>query len=68
MSRNADEGFCLYEELYNKGIEIVRLNGKQIGQNYGQGMKSIKDRWKLCLSREKESVCKCSKIHKNVFS
>jgi DNA invertase Pin-like site-specific DNA recombinase len=25
MSRNADEGFCLYEELYNKGIELVFL-------------------------------------------
>ena len=25
MSRNADESFCLYEELYNKGIEV---NGK----------------------------------------
>lgn len=23
MSRNADEGFCLYEELYNKGIDFV---------------------------------------------
>ena len=35
MSRNADEGFCLYKELYNKGIESARLNGKQIGQKQG---------------------------------
>ena len=29
-------------------------------------MKSIKDKWNLCLSREKENVCKCSKIDKNL--
>ncbi len=30
MSRNADEGFCLYEELYNKGIELVFLKEPHI--------------------------------------
>lgn len=30
MSRNADEGFCLYEELYNRGIELVFLKEPHI--------------------------------------
>lgn len=30
MSRNADEDFCLYEELYNKGIELVFLKEPHI--------------------------------------
>lgn len=30
MSRNADEGFALYEELYNKGIELVFLKEPHI--------------------------------------
>ena len=30
MSRNADDGFCLYEELYNKGIELVFLKEPHI--------------------------------------
>lgn len=30
MSRNADEGFHLYEELYNKGIELVFLKEPHI--------------------------------------
>ena len=30
MSRNADEGFLLYEELYNKGIELVFLKEPHI--------------------------------------
>lgn len=30
MSRNADEGFTLYEELYNKGIELVFLKEPHI--------------------------------------
>lgn len=30
MSRNADEGFKLYEELYNKGIELVFLKERHI--------------------------------------
>lgn len=30
MSRNADEGFSLYEELYNKGIELVFLKEPHI--------------------------------------
>lgn len=30
MSRNADEGFCLHEELYNKGIELVFLKEPHI--------------------------------------
>ena len=30
MSRNADEGFYLYEELYNKGIELVFLKERHI--------------------------------------
>lgn len=30
MSRNADEGFCLYEELYIKGIELVFLKEPHI--------------------------------------
>ena len=29
MSRNADEGFALYEELYNKGINLVFLKEPQ---------------------------------------
>jgi len=30
MSRNADEGFALYEELYNKGVELVFLKEPHI--------------------------------------
>lgn len=30
MSRNADEGFTLYQELYNKGIELVFLKEPHI--------------------------------------
>ena len=30
MSRNADEGFTLYEELFNKGIELVFLKEQHI--------------------------------------
>lgn len=30
MSRNADEGFALYEELYNDGIELVFLKEPHI--------------------------------------
>ena len=30
MSRDADEGFLLYEELYNKGIELVFLKEPHI--------------------------------------
>lgn len=30
MSRNADEGFSLYQELYNKGIELVFLKEPHI--------------------------------------
>lgn len=30
MSRNADEGFALYEELYNKGIELVFIKEPHI--------------------------------------
>ena len=33
MSRNADEGFSLYEELYNKGIELVFLKEPHINTN-----------------------------------
>ena len=30
MSRNATEGFALYEELYNKGVELVFLKEPHI--------------------------------------
>lgn len=30
MSRNADEGFALYEKLYNNGIELVFLKEPHI--------------------------------------
>ena len=30
MSRNADEGFTLYEELFNKGVELVFLKEQHI--------------------------------------
>lgn len=30
MSRNADEGFALYEDLYNKGVELVFLKEPHI--------------------------------------
>lgn len=30
MSRNADEGFALYQELYNKGIELIFIKEPQI--------------------------------------
>lgn len=30
MSRNADEGFALYEELYNRGIELIFLKEPHI--------------------------------------
>lgn len=33
MSRNAEEGFNLYEELYNKGIELVFLKEPHINTN-----------------------------------
>lgn len=33
MSRNADEGYKLYEELYNKGIELVFLKEQHINTN-----------------------------------
>lgn len=33
MSRNADEGFNLYEELYNNGIELVFLKEPHINTN-----------------------------------
>ena len=28
MSRNAEEGFTAYEELFTRGVELVFLNGK----------------------------------------
>ena len=41
MSRNADEGFCLYEELYNKGVELVFLKEPHINtQTYKNAMKN----------------------------
>ena len=30
MSRNAEEGFSLYEDLYNKGIQLVFLKEHHI--------------------------------------
>ena len=33
MSRNAEDGFALYEELYNKGIELVFLKEPHISTN-----------------------------------
>lgn len=30
MSRNADEGFALYQELYNKGIELIFIKERHI--------------------------------------
>lgn len=30
MSRNEDEGFCLYEDLYTKGVELVFLKEPHI--------------------------------------
>lgn len=40
MSRNADEGFNVYEELYNRGVELVFLKEPQINtQTYKGAMK-----------------------------
>ena len=33
MSRNAEDGFALYEELYNKGIELIFLKEPHISTN-----------------------------------
>ena len=42
MSRNADEGFALYKELYQKGINLVFLNESYINTEvYTQSIKSI---------------------------
>lgn len=41
MSRNADEGFALYEELYNKGVELVFLKEPHINTaTYKQALKN----------------------------
>jgi DNA invertase Pin-like site-specific DNA recombinase len=41
MSRNADEGFALYEELYNNGIELVFLKEPHINTaTYKQTLKN----------------------------
>ena len=41
MSRNADEGFSLYEELYNKGIELVFLKEPHINTStYKQALQN----------------------------
>lgn len=41
MSRNAEEGFCLYEELYNRGVELVFLKEPHINTaTYKQAMDS----------------------------
>ena len=41
MSRNADEGFALYEELYNKGIELVFLKEPHINTStYKQALQN----------------------------
>lgn len=41
MSRNADEGFALYEELYNKGIELIFLKEPHINTaTYKQALKN----------------------------
>ncbi len=42
MSRNADEGFCLYEELYHKGIELVFLKEPHINTSTYKKLKFIK--------------------------
>lgn len=37
MSRNADEGFTLYEELYNKGVELIFLKESTLNtENFRQ--------------------------------
>lgn len=33
MSRDAEEGFCLYEELYNRGIELIFLKEPHINSH-----------------------------------
>ena len=33
MSRNAEEGFKAYEELFNRGVELVFLKEPQINTN-----------------------------------
>lgn len=41
MSRDAEEGFAVYEELYNKGIELVFLKEPQINtQTYKKALQS----------------------------
>lgn len=40
MSRNAEEGFALYEELYNKGIELIFIKEPHINTStYKQALK-----------------------------
>ena len=41
MSRNADEGFALYEELFNRGIELVFLKEPHINTStYKQALQN----------------------------
>ena len=41
MSRNADEGFSVYESLFNKQIELVFLKESQINtQTYKKAMQN----------------------------
>ena len=42
MSRNAEEGFALYKELYEKGIELVFLNERHIDTSaYREALEGI---------------------------
>lgn len=42
MSRNAEEGFALYRELYDKGIELVFLNERHIDtESYREALEGI---------------------------
>ena len=42
MSRNAEEGFKLYEELYNKGIELVFIKEQHINTETYKDRKSTR--------------------------
>lgn len=66
MSRNASEGYKLYEELFNKNINLVflkeahiitaRMNGKQIGQKRGAKLitKKSKEAKTIILKHSKD--------------
>ena len=45
MSRNSEEGFILYQELFNKGVELVFLKEKHINtETYKKAFRKYRSR------------------------